>query len=423
MLRRTSYLSALWLVSLAGTSHADLRGEFGVAIGAHIFSDENGLGVPDAPSVTSQENSVLMGLRLGGYIGEIFGLEAEVGAVPSRVRAEPSSTLNLYYRLNAVLQFRAVDRENILVPFILGGAGGMSLVAKPGATMVSEETVGEFHFGAGVKLRSQWGWGLRGDVLVLFPPSSQGGYATDFEVTVSVYKEWGGGTVKEEPAARSTTPFVFENAPVDTPTVAADTANRDSDNDGLIDTADTCPQSPEDKDSFNDADGCPDLDNDNDGVTDALDQCPSTAETVNGFTDTDGCPDTLPAKVQQFSGKVEGINFRTGSADLLATSNKTLDEVVSVLNEYPQLKVEVGGHTDDVPLTANRAAKYQTNDELSQARAEAVKAYFVKKGIATDRITAKGYGSTVPVESPTGLTGAKLASARTKNRRVEFKMQ
>ena len=66
----------------------------------------------------------------------------------------------------------------------------------------------------------------------------------------------------------------------------------DNDHDGILDAQDQCPQSPEDPDGFEDADGCPDVDNDGDGIVDAIDHCPLAAEDVDGFEDADGCPDT-----------------------------------------------------------------------------------------------------------------------------------
>ena len=66
---------------------------------------------------------------------------------------------------------------------------------------------------------------------------------------------------------------------------------RDRDHDGIIDILDRCPDEPEDKDGFQDDDGCPDEDNDNDGIPDALDKCPNEPEDFDGFQDDDGCPD------------------------------------------------------------------------------------------------------------------------------------
>ena len=65
----------------------------------------------------------------------------------------------------------------------------------------------------------------------------------------------------------------------------------DRDGDGIPDDVDQCPDDPEDKDGFEDRDGCPDPDNDQDGIPDIIDQCPDLAEDKNGFEDDDGCPD------------------------------------------------------------------------------------------------------------------------------------
>ncbi len=65
----------------------------------------------------------------------------------------------------------------------------------------------------------------------------------------------------------------------------------DRDGDGIPDDIDNCPDDPEDKDGWDDADGCPDPDNDGDGILDIVDQCPDVAEDFNGFEDDDGCPD------------------------------------------------------------------------------------------------------------------------------------
>jgi OmpA-OmpF porin, OOP family len=66
---------------------------------------------------------------------------------------------------------------------------------------------------------------------------------------------------------------------------------RDRDHDGVYDTEDKCPDQPEDRDGFQDEDGCPDPDNDNDGIPDVKDKCPNEAEDVDEFQDEDGCPD------------------------------------------------------------------------------------------------------------------------------------
>lgn len=71
--------------------------------------------------------------------------------------------------------------------------------------------------------------------------------------------------------------------------------DRDNDADGREDGVDTCPNDPEDDDGYMDNDGCPDPDNDKDGVADMSDRCPDQAETLNGNDDEDGCPDDQPS--------------------------------------------------------------------------------------------------------------------------------
>ena len=70
----------------------------------------------------------------------------------------------------------------------------------------------------------------------------------------------------------------------------------DADGDGILDANDKCPDEPEDRDGFEDEDGCPDVDNDRDGIPDVKDLCPNDPETVNGYQDEDGCPDVKPKK-------------------------------------------------------------------------------------------------------------------------------
>jgi outer membrane protein OmpA-like peptidoglycan-associated protein len=105
--------------------------------------------------------------------------------------------------------------------------------------------------------------------------------------------------------------------------------------------------------------------------------------------------------------KLNNVFFETGKATLKEESFIELDKVVTFLNDYPEIKIEIGGHTDNVGKPAN-------NLKLSDARAKAVEEYIQSKGIASDRITAKGYGQTKPVVPNSN------AANKAKNRRVEF---
>lgn len=112
-----------------------------------------------------------------------------------------------------------------------------------------------------------------------------------------------------------------------------------------------------------------------------------------------------PAKVF----KLENVYFDFGKATLRAESFPSLDELAALLNAKPTMVIEIAGHTDDVGDDAS-------NMTLSQQRAESVRNYLIKKGIAANRIVAKGYGETMPVT--TGTTD----EARQKNRRTEVKI-
>ena len=103
----------------------------------------------------------------------------------------------------------------------------------------------------------------------------------------------------------------------------------DNDGDGIPDKQDQCPNDPEDKDGFQDQDGCPDRDNDNDGIPDSLDKCPNEPEDKDGFQDDDGCPDEdndgdgIPDKNDKCPNDPETVNGfedEDGCPDVRATT-------------------------------------------------------------------------------------------------------
>ena len=200
----------------------------------------------------------------------------------------------------------------------------------------------------------------------------------------------------------------------DTPkgaTVDATGCPHDSDGDGVLDGLDKCPNTP--KGATVDANGCP-IDSDADGVFDGLDKC---ADTPAGLkVDANGCPIVVTEKETELLDtgliRLNDVNFETGKADILPESFSTLDAVGAVMLKWPQLQIEIGGHTD----SRGSAAK---NLKLSQARADSVRAYILRKypTLLPAQFTVKGYGKTRPVAPNTN----ELNMA--KNRRVEFVVQ
>ena len=133
------------------------------------------------------------------------------------------------------------------------------------------------------------------------------------------------------------------------------------------------------------------VDSDGDGVPDSRDKCPNTPKGVK--VNADGC------------WELKGVNFDSDKAVIKDT--KVLDEAVVILKANPKLNGEVRGFTDSTGSEAH-------NQRLSEARANAVRDYFIKQGIAPERIRAKGFGETNPVASNDTVEG------RAQNRRVEL---
>ena len=186
-------------------------------------------------------------------------------------------------------------------------------------------------------------------------------------------------------------------------------AANDRDGDGIPDELDLCPDDPEDKDGFEDADGCPDPDNDRDGIPDVLDLCPNEPETYNGFEDADGCPDRgVVSRVEGGLITLEPIQFEYDRAVIKPDSYYILDAVVATMNGYPDIElIEVQGHTDERGDDAY-------NLDLSRRRAAAVVEYLVAHGVAANRLTSRGYGETQPVDR------RHTEAAWALNRRVAF---
>ncbi len=198
----------------------------------------------------------------------------------------------------------------------------------------------------------------------------------------------------------------------------------DTDNDGVNDEQDKCPNAagtakyngcpiPDtDKDGINDEQdkcptvaglsrygGCPIPDTDKDGVNDEQDKCP----TVAGIAANNGCEDIQP----MLNEIAKDFKFQTGKVSLNKKALAKLDAVVAVLNQYPNIKLDVIGNTD------NTGSK-RINQPLSEKRAKVVYAYLVKKGIPEERLSKNGVADTNPIDTN------KTSKGRSNNRRTDM---
>jgi hypothetical protein len=206
---------------------------------------------------------------------------------------------------------------------------------------------------------------------------------------------WGSG-----PLVHTPTPVAPTARPAELPVLDP---NADLDGDGIPDVRDRCPRDPEDKDGFEDEDGCPDLDNDGDGILDDKDRCPNEPETQNGYQDEDGCPDTVGVahEATPFVAPPPlpcpmNASLPRDKATILA-----LNHLVDSLFAHPEVKrLRIEGH----------AWQEKHAQELSQRRADEVRNYLIGRGIDPKRIQSVGYGDGRPAD-PNNAPA---------NRRVEF---
>ena len=419
------------------------EGSFSVTplIGGYMFDGEDTL-----------DSTFLLGIRAGYNFTKNIGVEALYDyATETDGKSVPVTDISMQrFGGQALYHFFP---DNVFVPYLAAGYSGV----KFDGNGINNSTHGAFDYGVGAKYFVTDDIALRGDLRHIIYRYDSGTY-NDMEYTLGAYFQFGGAKPAMKPVAAEPAP---KPAPKPVTPVAVVAAPADSDRDKVIDAKDKCPGTPtgvavdaqgcpidSDRDGVADyldkclgtaADvtvdnqGCP-LDTDNDGIADYLDKCPATPAgatvSANGCpldTDNDGvadymdkCPTTpLGTAVDAHGCAVEAavrfcdkpaviaISFDTNKTDVKAKYYEELDKLGNFLKEYPNSKGTIEGHTDS-------DGSKQLNQKLSQARAENVRSYIIKKfGIEGSRISAKGYGSAKPVASN------KTAAGKAKNRRTE----
>jgi outer membrane protein OmpA-like peptidoglycan-associated protein len=202
----------------------------------------------------------------------------------------------------------------------------------------------------------------------------------------------------------------------------------DNDGDGLADGADKCPLDAEDKDRFKDDDGCPDKDNDGDGVPDDKDRCPLASEDRDGVNDTDGCPDPdddgdglldtvdkCPKEAEVINGNNDDDGCPDKGNSLVVLSPDRIETLEAIQfsgtkvarasnNVLGQIGATLRAHPEilRVRLTAHVQPTSNTNSDqkLSEQRAKAVRDWLVDWGIEPLRLQATGFGGSKPLVDP-----------------------
>lgn len=183
--------------------------------------------------------------------------------------------------------------------------------------------------------------------------------------------------------------------------VAALNGCPDSDGDGIADKDDECPDEAGPKDN----NGCPYPDADGDGVLDKDDECPEVA----GPASNKGCPEVKEEHIKQLNEYGKTILFNTGKSTFQEQSFAVLDNMARVMNQFPNAKFAIEGHTDNTGTD-------KINDPLSNDRANAVREYLISKGISASRLSSQGFGSKNPIDTN------KTVAGRANNRRTEIKL-
>ncbi|HEX2872776.1 MAG TPA: OmpA family protein [Polyangiaceae bacterium] len=423
-------------VEADGAPHADAQHRAWLQAGVFggLFFPSKQLSVYRKEQEAFKSPASELGARLAFLPSRYLGLEAEALAGGTRTKTTDEPAGLWAARGHVLLQLPLGS----FTPFVLGGAGALGAGSNPTGSDIDPAV----HLGVGAKLAFDDFVGARFDVRDVISAKYSADDSDNVhnpEVLLGLTFNLDFYTPPPKPAApppdqdgdgvedaKDRCPAAAGPAPEGCPPPP------DSDGDGFIDDKDACPAEkgiapvgcPDrdpDKDCVEGAadkcpdepgiqpDGCPDRDPDRDGVLAPNDKCPAEQETKNGFEDSDGCPDTLPEKVKKFSGVIPGIEFDLGKSSIRPGSTKILDEAAGVLNQYPDMRVAVSGHTDNV-------GDRKKNVDLSQQRADSVKQYLVSRGVSGARIDTRGAGPDEP------LADNKEAAGRQKNRRIEFKL-
>ncbi|HFE45565.1 MAG TPA: OmpA family protein [Nannocystis exedens] len=402
-----------------------------------------------------------IGLRVAFYPLSFLGAEVEGAIMPTKTVDDVSAML-FGFRGHLIAQF-----PRRIAPFVLGGIGALGT----SGDSLGKDFDLAMHFGGGVKFFINRYLMVRLDVRdnVSAAVSVDNGRTNHIEILLGLSATLGRKKGDDKPLIDTDGDGLYDAGQDGVRKKDEDRCKlepgpksnqgcplKDSDGDGLwdpgqgapADETDKCPDEPgpqmnqgcplidSDGDGFWDPDqgapaeqedacpneagpsetqGCPIKDSDGDGLPDPgqgqspEDQCPQEPETFNEYQDEDGCADKVPDAVKKFTGAIRGINFDVDKDTIKKNSSKTLKAAIKVLKDFPDVRIEISGHTDP-------DGGRDHNLDLSRRRAESVKKYLVDHGIDASRIETRGAGPDEPIADN------KTRRGKAKNRRIEFKL-
>ena len=354
------------LIGAMGLAHAAMAQDFD---DRWYLTGTGGLQVTD--SARDMDDNLLYGIGVGKYFAPNFSLDLDLNNVRQVQKGGGLHWNDYGFMLTGRSHFRQADRN--WGPYLAYGAGMLrheEQYSDPAGGKPFKRTGNNFAAQIGAGLQADYTrTALRGEVLARYD-ADDGSFAaphrngfTDYLAQITFLVKL--GDLAAPPAPAEATP----------------------------------PPPPPAQPS------CADLDDDGDGVNNCDDRCPDSqaGQTVG----PDGCPVAVTIDLR-------GVNFDYDKSTLRADAVETLKEAVSVLVQYPELRVEVAGHTDLCGADAY-------NQSLSERRAKAVYDYLTSNGVAASRLVGPtGYGESRPLE-PTAQTFPACKSET--NRRTELNVQ
>lgn len=326
-------------------------------------------------------------LGLGYRFTPAIGVELNYGRTDSNLDEVAPADIEIRNTRLTLDGYYAFNAESAFSPYLLAGVGQGRLKAKMAGEDAAKDTIIDAAVGAFWRFNDHVA--LRMEARNVYNPDEG---LSDQLALLGLEFSPGNGSSPAEPAPEP----VAEQAPVEELAAAPVPVVLDADGDGVIDEQDKCAATL--AGVAVDAVGCP-LDADKDGVPDYLDKCPDT--TAGAAVDSTGCFEMLK---QQVAIDLN-VQFASGKADIQGDASAEIRKVADFMKRYPTANVTIEGHTD----SRGNALK---NKQLSQKRADALKAELIKLGVDAARLVAVGYGAEKPIADN------KTEAGRSQNRRV-----